>query len=424
MQRPRSEIESPCQDPKRQHLGEIKLSAMQQRIMNSVGMGNSMFITGPAGVGKSFIIHHICEVLEIGTFKRIAPTKTAARNIQGQTICSLFKIRRYTDPIDDTGLLHLRRVETLIIDECSMVDSDFFKSMDRALQKIHGIPKPFGGVQIICVGDFLQLPPVTTPSEYLFHSQLWTTLFSPTKQNIFVLNECFRQENRLVFDALCDIRKGLCTSAVKSAMKACSLSTNATRTFEHLLSPINMTVQQANMDQMRRLAGDTKILQIRAGPRDGKYADIYIPEGRTPLKVRPGCYVRLSRDYNIPERLTQGTTGYFVRLVDDYMPLVYFPHLNLTVRIEPLTQWVGSTWVLSFPLEYAYALTVHRAQGETYESCIVDFGCDFSPPGVVYVALSRVKSFDNLYLLQDIASIKINVDEAALSYYRCIEAQS
>jgi len=405
-------------DPGRQHT----LTTKQQYIIDEITMGQTVFITGPAGVGKSFMVHEIQKLFGAAIITT-ALTGIAACNIDGRTIHSVFGIHKDTDTIDVKKIApKFDNVEMILVDECSMASVVLIENISTALKKIKRSSKDFGGIQMIFVGDFLQLPCLTKEETPLYESSIWRK--NIPLSNVHYLTEPMRQRNASDFRVLCKLRKGIVDEEVCRGLRAAS-ENKEPQEFDKKLYYLNQSVRRENKVYLNSLQSPTIYLKTTVGQVKGYNNVSKVDEYRKnypdiPMKV--GARVRLNVNYNPSYELVNGTEGIFEGLIDDFFPEVFFPKLNLSTRITPWTHWFEKKriWVVYFPLQVSHASTIHKAQGQTYDSCYVDLSKS-SEYGMVYVALSRVRSLSKLRITPPITEIKPVVDPKALAYYQKIE---
>ena len=263
----------------------------QQRVLSAVKSGINIFLTGCAGTGKSFLLKRIIGMLSPEDTFVTASTGVAASQIGGITLHSFAGIgsgngdftKELTMAQRPGVVTQWRRCKHLIIDEISMVDASFFTKLDRIAQVIRQNDRPFGGMQVICSGDFLQLPPVgdttksndetsstTTialPNRFAFQSPAWDTCFNDASRNVMLLRTVYRQNDNDFIKLLRLIRLGKCNDAVVSALKKTqSNQLVANNSINNGISATKLCTHNADAEfingkQLDALPGDAKIFK-------------------------------------------------------------------------------------------------------------------------------------------------------------------
>ncbi|GAA1957925.1 ATP-dependent DNA helicase [Agromyces allii] len=400
------------------------------------GTRDHVFVTGRAGTGKSTLLNH----LNWNTQKQIvicAPTGVAALNVGGQTIHSLFRLPigviadREIDQNDAVRKI-LNAIDTLVIDEISMVNADLMDAMDRALrqarQRKH---EPFGGVQVVLFGDPYQLAPVpgdgderayfadTYDSMWFFDAKVWRE----TDLRIFELGEVHRQHDAEFKHMLNAVRHGMVTAEIAGVLNGIGARRPLPEHGAITLATTNGTVNRINATQLHRLPGTSKANEADVTGDFGGRA--FPADERLELKV--GAQVMFLRNDTAigpdGQRWVNGTIGTVTRLDRE---------LRVEVdgeehEVEPATwekykySWDPARKKLErqivaeftqFPLRLAWAVTIHKSQGASYDAAIVDLGTRVFSPGQTYVALSRLTSLDGLYLSRPLRPSDIIVDAA------------
>ncbi|MFT4049350.1 MAG: AAA family ATPase [Solirubrobacterales bacterium] len=399
------------------------------------------FLSGQAGTGKSLVLREFVK----NTNKNVvvcAPTGLAAAHVDGVTIHSLFHLPVQEHFIGYSPFPHaetdkvLARVDAIVIDEASMVRADMLDAMDQRLQLAREESRPFGDTQIIMIGDLLQLPPVVTPesrqpirdryaSEYFFDSDVarrsdFTTI---------ALTEVIRQSDPQLISALKRARIGKIhpQDLALFNQRLTAEGTSSTDLPTPVLATKNVTVKEHNDRGLEALPGRSRAFVREWRGKDGAAAPEDAPcERRIELKV--GCPVLFVR--NDPELgVNNGTTG-TVTVVEADEVTVETKHG--AVDVEPI-KWPVQEYVvgeksgaielrelgefLQLPLRLGFALTVHRAQGQTYDQSTIDFseGRPFAT-GQGYVAISRVRTLEGLSLTKPLVASDFRASERALAF--------
>lgn len=394
--------------------------------------GISVFLTGKAGTGKTTFLKHI--VASCG--KRlavVAPTGVAAVNAGGVTIHSFFQlplcpylpdvkelVTEYQMPEKNRSLRKdrvkiLRTLELLIIDEISMVRADIMDAMDATLRRYRRSDRPFGGVQLLMIGDVQQLPPVVTDSEKPFMDQVYPSpfffnskAFRSLEHIVIELNKIHRQSDAAFTSMLNDIRTGN-----PSERTLAELNRRLDPEFEPpageywiRLTTHNHQADAINREKMDSLKGKAMIFKAMI---DGNYPESAYP-AETELRLKKGAQVMFTRND------TSGNAMYFngkIGTVTSLDPEIIVKDEsgneivvnqekwdNIRYEINKETQEIQAVNDGSFtqyPLRAAWAITIHKSQGLTFDRVVIDAGRAFSF-GQVYVALSRCRSLEGIVL--------------------------
>ncbi len=391
------------------------------------GTREHVFVTGRAGTGKSTLLNH----LAWKTSKQLvvcAPTGVAALNVGGQTIHSLFRlpIGVIADHDIEQGP-EVRRVlgaiDTLVIDEVSMVSADLLDAVDRSLRQARQRREPFGGVQVVLFGDPYQLAPVpgdgeerayyadTYRSMWFFDARVW----QEAELRIVELSTIHRQHDDEFKYLLEGVRHGLVTAEMAARLNETGARTAPDDVIT--LATTNATVTRINAASLARLPG--RVLTARAEV-NGEFGGRAYPADEA-LELKTGARVMLLR--NDPDlRWVNGSIGTVTKIdttvwveIDgeehEVHPVTWERfRYSYSPATKRLTKDVVAEFI-QFPLRLAWAVTIHKSQGKTYDRAIVDLGSRSFAPGQTYVALSRLTSLDGLYLTRPLRPSDIIVDE-------------
>ena len=402
----------------------------------------NIFLTGNAGTGKTTLLREIIRTTHKNVVV-VAPTGIAALNAGGVTIHSLFQlpfsafIPDYTSPqfsefarfetkstlarhFKMSGLKKsvIRNMELLIIDEVSMVRADLLDAMNFMLQSVRKTNAVFGGVQILFIGDLLQLPPVIRDYEwkilrnyyngkYFFHSHV-------IQQNppLYIeLSKIFRQTDANFISLLNNLRLNQIS---KENIELLNSHVNIEFDIQKEPGFITLTTHNAKADVMNSKAlADLEGKLIRYMPEiTGDFPEKIFPTDEV-LELKEGAQIMfIKNDLSFEKRFFNGKMG-SVKAISENEILVLFPDENTTILVEK-HEWQNIRYSLNtdtkeieeevlgtfvhYPIKLAWAITIHKSQGLTFDKAILDVS-DVFLPGQAYVALSRLRSLKGLVLL-------------------------
>ena len=406
--------------------------------------GRSIFLTGKAGTGKTTFLKTVVDQ----SSKRnvvVAPTGVAAINAGGMTIHSFFqlpfspfvpgaKIESKFDFGKEKRKL-IASLDLLIIDEISMVRSDLLDAIDSILRRFRDRYKPFGGVQLLMIGDLQQLTPVVTPDDermlkpyydtpYFFGSKALSEIDYVTIQ----LEKVYRQQDDTFLSLLNHIREGQPTAADLTLLNSRYKPVFLPKPEEGYirLTTHNQMANNYNESELQKLSGRAVNYQAKI---EGTFPEYSYPTAET-LTLKVGAQVMfVKNDPSGEHRYYNGRIGH-VTLAEDNRLEVYCPGDANAIEVEPL-EWENARYTLNdetreietevlgkfsqLPLRLAWAITIHKSQGLTFEHAIIDASLSFAP-GQVYVALSRCKTLEGMVLASQIPPHAIINDERVDSY--------
>jgi ATP-dependent exoDNAse (exonuclease V) alpha subunit len=400
--------------------------------------GAHIFVTGRAGTGKSTLLEH----LSWNTAKNLviaAPTGVAALNVGGQTIHSLFRlpIGVIADHAIDQGpevRKLLNAIDTLVIDEVSMVNADLMDAIDRSLRQARQRPhEAFGGVQLVLFGDPFQLAPVPgDPEERAYfadrYRSMWffdARVWDEADLTIYELATIHRQHELEFKKLLTAVRHGVVTADMAKRLNEVG-ARPAPSDGAITLATTNATVTRINAAALAKLPGRglSAVAEIsgefggRAYPADEK------------LELKVGAQVMFLRnDSGGDGRWVNGTIGEVVKISDTVMvdvdgerhevrPATWERYrYSYSAATKTLNKDVVAEFT-QFPLRLAWAVTIHKSQGKSYDRAIVDLGERSFAPGQTYVALSRLTALEGLYLTRPLRPSDIIVDENVTRFMR------
>lgn len=383
----------------------------QDQALEILKTGQNVFLTGEPGAGKTYTIGRFVQWMEEQgrEYAVTASTGIAASHLDGTTIHSwsgLGIARNLTmnqaEAIGEKNFIWRRiaPVRTLIIDEVSMLDAVLLNDISNIMKVVHRNSFSFGGVQIVFVGDFFQLPPVARPDEepkdFAFEAESW----HQADPRICYLTEQHRQSDAEFLGILSSMRNGEVTEQQKRRLEACQLNEKPeTKLFTH-----NADVDRLNMRHLGNIEGEEKTYHMDEGGDERTIATLkkycLSPEV---LSLKVGAIVMFTRnDFELG--YVNGTIGKVVDFDDDDgRPVVMI--LENEKRVKPSWEkWkteesTGKVkgWIRQIPLRLAWAITVHKSQGMSLDSASIDLSKTFEF-GQGYVAISRVKSLQGLHL--------------------------
>ena len=402
--------------------------------------GQSLFITGRAGTGKSTLLHLFRQTSRKKAVV-CAPTGIAALNVRGQTIHSLFGFPpRFITAADikKSGRRKwFKKIEVLIIDEISMVRADLLDAIDRSLRLHRENPAPFGGVQMVFIGDLFQLPPIVASEQErrifsMAYDSPWffsAHVMREVQMEMIELRKVYRQENRHFLRLLDAVRINQADWEDLEDLNV-RYQPNA-RPDGHFitLSPRNATVDRINRcelanlhtpeysftatitgnfdprlyptDLLLRLKEGAQVMFIKNDP-DGRYVNGTI-----------GKVTALSADSISVQIREKGTANEIKVAKMDWDIIKYKPGKN-DDEIE--SEVVGT--FNQYPLKLAWAVTIHKSQGKTFDKVIIDMGRGAFETGQTYVALSRCRTLEGIILKQKLQPKDIMVDQRVVAFYQ------
>lgn len=406
--------------------------------------GRSIFLTGKAGTGKTTFLRTVVEQSKKRSIV-VAPTGVAAINAGGVTIHSFFQLP-FTPYVPNAHIQskfdfgkEKRRIiaslDLLIIDEISMVRSDLLDAIDSVLRRYRDRYKPFGGVQLMMIGDLQQLTPVVTPEDevllrpyydtpYFFGSKALAQIDYVTIQ----LNKVYRQEDSAFLDVLNHVREACPTADDLATLNSRYNPTFIPKSGEGYirLTTHNRLADNYNDSELSKLPYHS--FSFRAWI-EGNFPEYSYPTSEL-LVLKQGAQVMfVKNDPTGEHRYYNGRIGEIVEISDSRVS-VLCPGDSEAIDVEPL-EWENAQYQLNpetrvietkvqgkfrqLPLRLAWAITIHKSQGLTFERAIIDASLSFAP-GQVYVALSRCKSLDGMVLSAPIEARAIIADERVESY--------
>ncbi len=424
---------------------DIKLGDEQAavfRLLNETS--NNYFITGKAGTGKSVLLQYfVTHTLKNTAI--VAPTGVAAINVGGQTIHSFFGLEldiQDVNNLDQVVKLTKRRkkvlenLETLVIDEISMVSADIMDMIDRKMRVARAKDVPFGGCQVVVFGDLYQLPPVVVGNDakQYMRDTYGTTFFfgAPgVKESNFQaieLQKIYRQKDEHFISLLNQIRLGHRTPEILDSINESCVEAPEDAQFI-TLAATNAAANNINRKRLSEIESDEFDYD---GSITGELSASSLPTEMS-LKLKVGALVMITKNDTITEsrsvpRWVNGTLATVSELGKDYIKVRIGKkqhkitkntwekcQYNYDEKTGIIEKDVVATFT-QFPLKLAYAITIHKSQGQTYDAVKIDLARGAFAPGQVYVALSRCRSLENLYLTRPLFARDIIVSPAVVDY--------
>lgn len=411
-----------------------------------------LFITGGAGTGKSTLVRYIQYYFahkepNLITIATVAPTGIAAMSAHGETIHSFFKFPMqppdsFMDKIKPRKDGLIEKLDVLIIDEISMVRADMFDAIDKALRINRNTSEPFGGVRLVLVGDLLQLPPIVKKEErgaFCTGGPYSTKLFTGARYFQDAELECveeiplrkvFRQENTEFAELLNDVRTG---KNLKNSLPILNK--------RHLQPPLNQKAitlvttnsraDDINSEQLHKLEGISRTYtgKIHQEPENPEPQNKELPVDPK-LKLKVGAQIMIVKNDTHQRRWVNGTLAKITKMLDNSVEVetdegdkwqihkTKWEKYRLAYDSEKKRIVCEIAWTYEqIPVKHGWAATIHKCQGITLDRVIVDMDGGAFDTGQTYVALSRCRSLDGLYLKNKLREADIRVDQDALRYY-------
>jgi PIF1-like helicase/Helix-turn-helix domain len=439
----------------------ISISEDGLNVLKFINQTNhSIFLTGKAGTGKTTLLRQIISTTHKNTVV-VAPTGIAALNAGGVTIHSMFQLAPGSfvpDPsyipdlnngvkIDSIASLSktfkmggakqavIRALDLLVIDEVSMLRADLLDAMDFVMRRVRRKEQPFGGVQVLFIGDLLQLPPVVKNEEwhvlknyyqgvFFFHAHVIQKI-----QPLYIsLKKIYRQSDDRFIGVLNNLRNNVIKEEDMEV-----LSKYVKPDFDLHAHPgyIYLTTHNRKADDINTRSLDNlheKLYSYKAEV-EGDFPDkMYPMEENLHLKV--GAQIMFTKnDLSQDKQFYNGKMGVVKSLSKDEI-YVFFPEENYSIEVEKY-EWTNIRYNVNentkeveeevigtfvhFPLKLAWAITVHKSQGLTFDKAVLDVG-DVFQPGQAYVALSRLRSMDGLILVDMLKMRGIQNAQDVMSY--------
>lgn len=440
---------------------DSNLSKTQKKAFHLFKEGKNILLIGSAGVGKSLLLKTMEEYNKVETNKTMYLTSTtgiSSYNLNGVTIHSLLGIG--TGDLEKQALLkkvcrkplyrdRIINIDVLVIDEASMLSAELFEKLDYICQNIKRSKAFFGGIQLVLSMDPLQLVAIFNNNKEIYKSMderliVESPVFNKNfkkNDNIIVLKENFRQKNDPTFiNLLSRIRDGTFTTDDIDLLNTRKVLPKNPSDHVHLVST-NKKAQAINDSELSKIKTEQRTFTstFNSTGKDKEIKELLTKElqfqfnqkGIRELTLKTGCRVMLIKNLDIQAGLVNGALGtiteFYKDCNDTFIPLVQFDGKGNTPGIKKLISPV--TWdleiqnckgsAIQLPLMLAYSLTISKSQSLTLDSAVLDLS-DCWVDSQVYVALSRLRSLDSMYL-KSFNPIKITVNRVMKSYIDNLE---
>lgn len=415
--------------------------------------GSNLFLTGKAGTGKTTFLKRLQQESSKNLVV-LAPTGVAAINAGGTTIHSFFQFP-FSPFLPGKGFIGndkkflnmtnmkkrlISSLSLLVIDEVSMVRPDMLDAIDWSLRRLKNSRKPFGGVQLLLIGDIRQLPPVVKEEEWTYLKPYYSSPYffeshalKDAGYQAIELTKVFRQKDEAFIDILNKIRDGKADALTLQKLNSNCFKGNLPDNLEGYirLTTHNYRAAKINNDRLSALPSKEWSFEAQVS---GKFPEYSFPADKI-LHIKEGAQVMfIKNDTGMERKFYNGLIGKVVSVseekirvkplngehVIDVVPLVWG---NMEYSVNEATGQVIQNEVGKFeqyPLQLAWAITIHKSQGLTFDKAIIDASYSFAP-GQTYVALSRCKTLDGLLLETPIPPQAIIIDKEANEFVRNYE---
>ena len=396
------------------------MNEKQLEAFNIVKNNENLFLSGSAGTGKSFTIKNIVEYLEENkiNYGLTALTGCAESLINGQTLHSYLLLGINKSLIDIYNDLSrkfipkfksLKSLNTLIIDEISMMSNELLELIDELFKMIKSNTLPFGGIQVIMVGDFHQLPPIK--GNYCFTSPSWDAL----NMNNVILTDLIRQKDDLVLqEILEELRTGKMSDKTFEILK----SLNKTKFIGDIkptkLFPVNNNVDKINNKEFQKLVkineGNTTTYKAMANYKVDNIDNFDIC-------LTLNAQIMVIRNLSVENHLVNGTRGVVIGLLDKCVIIK-----DMNDNIHNINYYTDLTknkknYISFMPLKLAYAISIHKSQGSSIDCLELDLGDDIFVAGQTYTALSRATNIKNIRII-NIEKNSFFVNKKIIDFYK------
>ena len=416
------------------HTLAAQLTPCQARAHDALGSSKNVFVTGGAGSGKSFLIRYFLRGKDLHQFPVLASTGAAAVMVGGRTFHSFFGLGIMEGGVEATiekaarnrqVVRRLKKISGFIVDEVSMLSGSTLRAAEIIARRIRDSELPWGGLRVVAVGDFAQLPPVERNQSqergWAFLDPVWSWSGFQTC-HLRTQTRCLDAEYMSILAA---VREGLVTPEVKAYLDTKTIEIPAS--FEGTrLFPRREETERFNLHKLEGITAKLEIFEtayagdVRALESLKKYAPI--PET---LSLKEGALVML-RQNDPQQRWVNGSTGQVVRIQPHLLAIQLLNGRRIEIEKASFSLLDAEGEVVAsatnFPVSLAWASTIHKAQGATLDRMAVNLS-QLWEPGQAYVALSRLRRGCDL-IVERWESRSIRTDRKVTEFYRQIEDSS
>lgn len=397
------------------------MNTKQQEAYDAFKLGTNIVLTGPAGTGKSYTLHHMFSWAEKAR-KRCgitASTGLSAFLIGGRTIHSFLGIGLGKKPVDLTAqqvkhknkpvYTKLLTLDILVIDEISMIDSELLDYISEFLKIVRNSELPFGGVQVVLCGDFCQLPPVE--GKFCFFADVW----KESNFHTIVLEDLIRQGSDSSFQKILKELRWGCSKDTLAELKKCMTTTFAEGIIPTKLYSTNKNVDNINLAELEKVKKTGAVCQTYKSTYQGSSKSWcqHVPEA---VELCEGAQVMCTTNLQGTE-IFNGTRGVVVKLGPTE---VHIKLVDGQVTQIPFTKIAcldnDKLTVTFMPLRLAYAISIHKSQGLTLDALEIDVGPSIFEYGQAYVAISRAKTLGSIRIV-NIVSGSFRVHPLVKDFY-------
>lgn len=411
------------------------LSPEQKKVVYAIEDGFSVFVTGSAGTGKSYLLKYLKKNYAAFNFALTASTGISAVNIGGQTIYSWAGIglgnmtfEQLKPLISSVKFSQIRKriklTKMLAIDEISMIPASVFNLIDQTFRFIRRNDKPFGGMQMVLLGDFLQLPPVDIINDkFCIFSDSWQEL-NPI---IINLKAIFRQQDKNIIKTLENIRFGIINDDDINLLNSRIDLEDDGDISPTILVSHNNQARSINEHNLQKIEQESVFYEAKFSGNKARFD--FLKKNclaEVNLELKKDCQVMMLKNTYREDGVVNGSLGRVIRFTTKKLPVVEFS--NGAVIIVDFDQWAiekfdndseemkAEAKMKQIPLLLSWAITIHKSQGMTLDKARCDISRIFTC-GQAYVALSRVRKIEDLYI-DGINYEKISADPKIIKFYQ------
>lgn len=392
----------------------------QLQVLTAVEAKKNVFVTGPGGTGKTTLIKKIQENSFNINYGITATTGSAAVLFNGTTLYSFLGIGLARESVNDIVKKMYpkfkqlwQRLELLVIDEISMCSAELFEKLNLIAQSLRGNTNPYGGIQLVLLGDFLQLPCIK--GEFAFTSKTWADCNFTT----FYFHTILRQSDLKFQECLNRARIGAITDADLEMLINAKNEDNQikpTKIFCH-----NVNVDDLNSRELQKLQKPITTYNLKIS---GRHTIDPAKECNAVqrLDIAIGAQVMLLINLDLSTGLVNGSRGVVTAMSTNRLPIVSFKNQTRQIGFaewEVVKNKISLGIIHQIPLRLAYAITVHKSQGLTLDCAFIDLKGVFEY-GQAYVAVSRVKNLKSLKIV-NVNKNSFKTHNKALDFYNCLK---